>query len=79
MPKYLKNKKRFANHGSVPIFLDEEDLTLMTELQNIWRMSTTYEIMGSLVCCEENAGCIWNGRSGNYKCQVQPNKDACTQ
>jgi hypothetical protein len=57
-------------------YLSEDGSTLMDEPQDFWRMPTTDEIVRSLVRSGENAGCIWDGRSGNAECQVQPNKDS---
>jgi len=56
-------------------YLSEDGTTLMTEPQDIWRMPTTDEIVRSLVRGGENAGCTWDGESGNADCSRQPNKD----
>ena len=56
-------------------YLSEDGLTLMDEPQNIWRMPTTDEIVRSLVRGGENAGCTWDGESGDAECIRQPNKD----
>jgi hypothetical protein len=56
-------------------YLCSDGSTLTAEPQDIWRMPTTDEIVRSLVRRGENAGCVWDGRSGNAECQVQPNKD----
>jgi hypothetical protein len=56
-------------------YLSADATTLTAEPQNIWRLPTTDEIVRSLVRSGENAGCVWDGLSGNADCQVQPNKD----
>lgn len=56
-------------------YLSEDGLSLMSEVQDIWRMPTVNEIIGSLISEGENAGCIWDGESSSAQCQKQPNKD----
>jgi len=56
-------------------YLSADGLTLMDEPQNIWRMPTTDELVRSLVWRGENAGCIWDGKSGTAHCDKRPNKD----
>lgn len=55
-------------------YLSTDGTTLMTDPQDIWRMPTTDEIVRSLVCGDEKAGCVWDGQSSSADCEVQPNK-----
>ena len=46
-------------------YLSEDGTVLMAEPQDIWRMPSSDEIVRSLVQGGENAGCAWDGESGN--------------
>jgi len=56
-------------------YLSADGLTLVTEPQDVWRLPTADEIVRSLVRHGENAGCTWDGRSGQAECGVPPDKE----
>ncbi len=56
-------------------YLDASGQWLMPERQDIWRMPTTEEIVGSLVHHGESAGCAWDGKAGRVKCARRPDKE----
>ncbi len=56
-------------------FLDEDGLILMDTPQNIWRMPTVEDIVGSLMLHNQNAGCEWTGDIGRLACERQPDKE----
>jgi hypothetical protein len=56
-------------------YLAEDGVTLLDELQGIWRMPTTDEMVRSLVKRGEDAGCTWNGERGRASCRVWPDKE----
>jgi hypothetical protein len=59
----------------VCLYLSEDGSRLETSFQGYWRMPTTDEIVRSLVRHGENAGCIWEGETGNQQCTVTPDKE----
>jgi len=56
-------------------YLSEDGLTLMDEVQGIWRMPTADEYVRSLVRRGENAGCSWNGEEERVDCAADPDKE----
>ena len=60
---------------NVCLYLSEDGSRLETSVQGYWRMPTTDEIVRSLVRHGENAGCIWEGQTGNQQCTVTPDKE----
>jgi hypothetical protein len=56
-------------------YLSEDGTRLMLEPQDLWRLPTTDEVVRSLVCRGESAGCTWDGNSTEAECNQQPNKD----
>ena len=56
------------------LYLNEEGNALMAERQDIWRMPTVDELVRSLPVVEGNAGCTWNGQSGEMDCTYTPDK-----
>jgi len=56
-------------------YLSADGLTLLDEPQDIWRLPTTAELVGSLVRDGQNAGCVWDGKPGNARCRLQPDKE----
>ncbi|NWG21268.1 MAG: hypothetical protein HXY39_13215 [Chloroflexi bacterium] len=60
---------------NVCLYLSEDGSRLEPSFQGDWRMPTTDEIVRSLVRHGENAGCIWEGQTGNQPCTVTPDKE----
>lgn len=56
-------------------YLSRDATTLMDAPQNFWRMPTTDELVRSLVRHGENAGCMWNAKSGRQPCDILPDKE----
>jgi hypothetical protein len=56
-------------------FLSDDGLELMAEPQDVWRMPTTDEVIGSLVRHGESAGCTWDGTSDRATCVITPDKE----
>lgn len=56
-------------------YLDSTGQNLTTQLQDIWRMPTTDEIVRSLGLHGENAGCAWAGDLGEVSCILVPDKE----
>jgi hypothetical protein len=58
-------------------YLGADGLTLMEEIQDIWRMPTTNEVVRSLGRHGENAGCEWSGDlRTRADCDIQPDKES---
>ncbi|MDY6868323.1 MAG: hypothetical protein SVT56_10545 [Chloroflexota bacterium] len=56
-------------------YLTEDGSALSTEPQNIWRMPTVDEIARSLSRHGVNAGCTWDGETGEMDCDLRPDKE----
>lgn len=56
-------------------YLSEDGRVLMDEPQNVWRMPTTAEVVGSLCRHGQNAGCEWAGEKGFTDCRQTPDKE----
>ncbi|MEA3441571.1 MAG: hypothetical protein U9R58_14960 [Chloroflexota bacterium] len=56
-------------------YLSADGRTLLDEPQDVWRMPTADEIVGSLVSGGKSAGCWWDGDAYAAECRLQPNKD----
>lgn len=72
--------ERDASAGDMEVaglcrYLSDDGLTQMSEPQDIWRMPTANEIVRSLVRHGQNAGCVWDGKSGGARCRVTPDKE----
>jgi len=58
-------------------YLAEDGLTLMDEVQDVWHMPTTDELVRSLGRHGVNAGCVWDGeRRQQADCETLPDKES---
>ena len=57
-------------------YLSDDGTTLRSEPQDIWRMPTTAEVVGSLGRDGRNAGCTWTGKLGFTRCATRPDKES---
>jgi hypothetical protein len=58
-------------------YLAADGTMLSDELQDIWRMPTTDEVVRSLGRHGANAGCVWHGEVGKQvSCAVRPDKES---
>jgi hypothetical protein len=58
-------------------YLGVDGTVLEDDLQDVWRMPSTDEVVRSLVRHGENAGCTWQGElRGRADCAIQPDKES---
>lgn len=56
-------------------YLSEDGTELMDEPQHIWRMPTVAELTAAHMLHGENAGCTWDGETGELDCTLTPDKE----
>ena len=56
-------------------YLSEDGTSLEDHPVNIWRMPTTDELARSLSRHDQNAGCTWDGETGEMDCAIRPDKE----